>query len=269
MSSRAWFVSIMFGAGLFAGCNLSEGNPTSPAVTFADDAVASRDASASSTKVAMCHRREDGTYHRLDLASPAAPAHRAHGDAAVGEAVPEAALMVFNEACASVPKTFVITKGSWVVDNMWMSRFDISGQDLTATGLWREPYTARVCGGGVCTGQTITVDILYVNTNPYPQFPLASGYATVGSTSYNPYPIEFAGPLHFVTQPFTVPPPESPYPAANVQVPFTLTGELKGYLVYGLRDAVLAFDVPVSGHGTATVRFLSGHFWSVRFDFEE
>src|SRR5688572_26959788 len=154
MSSRAWFVSIMFGAGLFAGCNLSEGNPTSPAVTFADDAVASRDASASSTKVAMCHRREDGTYHRLDLASPAAPAHRAHGDAAVGEAVPAAALMMFNEACAPVPRTFVITRGSWRIDVLRRVFFDIGGEGLSAGGGWGFTSELPACGS-VCTGQTI------------------------------------------------------------------------------------------------------------------
>jgi len=91
MRSKAWFVStMMLGSGLLAGCNLSQENPTSPAVALPDGSVAltSRDAPASGTKVAMCHRREDATYHRLDVPSPAAPAHRAHGDAAVGEAVP-------------------------------------------------------------------------------------------------------------------------------------------------------------------------------------
>ncbi|HZI28991.1 MAG TPA: hypothetical protein VFD64_12560 [Gemmatimonadaceae bacterium] len=270
MRSKAWFVStMMLGSGLLAGCNLSQENPTSPAVALPDGSVAltSRDAPASGTKVAMCHRREDATYHRLDVPSPAAPAHRAHGDAAVGEAVPGAVLLVFNEACAPAPKTFVITTGIWLVDMMFVSQFDIGGQELSAKGRWQEPSRVGVCGGVCTVGQTITVDILYEST-PDAQFPAATGWAAIANTSY-PSPDQFGGPLRFVTQSFTFPAPEPGTYAVEIQIPFTLTGQLKGYLVAGRRDPLLAFDVPVSGHGTATVLFVGGVFWSIRFDFEE
>jgi hypothetical protein len=279
MRSRAWFVSIMMlGSGLLAGCNLSQESPTSPAVALPDgaEAVTSRDAPGNGTKVAMCHLREDGTYHYVDLPSPAAAAHRAHGDAAVGEVVPGAALMEFNEACAPVPKTFVITSGSWVVDDMFKSQFDIGGHELSAKGRWQEPFSVGVCGGFCIFGQTITVNALFDNPTPDTQYPSATGSAAVAGTSY-PF-LEFGGPLRFVAQSFTFPAPEPGSYGVDIQTPFTLTGQLKGYLVQWLRDPLLAFDVPVSGHGTATLRFLwqwsegailGGWIWSMRFNFEE
>ena len=271
MRSRAWFVSItMLGSGLLAGCNLSQESPTAPAVAFPEGAVAgtSSDASGSGTKVAICHRREDGTYHRFDLPAPAAPAHRSHGDAAVGEAVPGAVLMMFNEACAPVPKTFVITRGSWVVNDLQRSQFEIGGPELSAQGGWY--FASRL---GVClsctTGQTTAVDALFDNLTPDTQYPQATGWATVANASY-PSPLEFGGPLRFVTESFTIPALAPGATMVEVQAPFTLTGKLKGYLVAGRRDPLLAFDVPVSGHGTATVRFILGeYFWSMRFDFED
>jgi hypothetical protein len=270
MRSKARFVSIMMlGSGLLAGCNLSQETPTSPAVALSDGAAAvtSRDAPVSSTRVAMCHRREDGTFQRLDLPAPASQAHLAHGDAAVGEAVPGAALMVLNEACAPVPKTFVITRGSWVVDNQGVAQFDIGGQELSAMGRWGFALRLSVCGGICTVGQTITVNALFDNLLPMTDIPQATGSATVANTSY-PFPLEFGGPLRFVAPSFTLPALE-PGSGVEIQVPFTLTGQLKGYLVAGRRDPLLAFDVPVSGHGTVTLLFVGGLFWSMRFDFEE
>ena len=271
MRSPARFVSIvMLGSGLLAGCDLSQESPTSPAVAPPEGAVAltSRDAHGSGTRVAMCHRRDDGTYYRLDLPTPATPAHRSHGDAAVGEAVPGAVLMKFNEACAPVPRTFVITQGSWVVNDLQRSQFDIGGPELSARGGWYFAYRLGVCWR-CTTGQTTAVDALFDNLTPDTQFPQATGLATVANTFY-PAPLEFGGPLRFVTQPFTVPALEPGSTMVEVRIPFTLSGQLKGYLVAGRRDPLLAFDVPVSGHGTATVRFIMGeYFWSMRFDFEE
>lgn len=48
-------------------------------------------------KVALCHR-ENG-YHLIVVSESAEPAHRAHGDAAVGEPVPGTLTKVFDGAC--------------------------------------------------------------------------------------------------------------------------------------------------------------------------
>lgn len=56
----------------------------------------------SSGKVLLCHRTESGTYHSIDVSVNAEPAHRAHGDAKVGEPVPADRTKVFDENCRPV-----------------------------------------------------------------------------------------------------------------------------------------------------------------------
>jgi hypothetical protein len=51
-------------------------------------------------KVTLCHRTGAGKYNLLAVDDDAVPAHRAHGDAKVGEAVPEMAGKVFGPSCA-------------------------------------------------------------------------------------------------------------------------------------------------------------------------
>jgi hypothetical protein len=55
--------------------------------------------SRSSGKVELCHRTESGTYHMIDVSVNAEPAHRAHGDAKVGEPVPGTQKQVFDSSC--------------------------------------------------------------------------------------------------------------------------------------------------------------------------
>jgi hypothetical protein len=50
-------------------------------------------------KVELCHRTGNGSYHLIDVSVSAEPAHRAHGDAKIGEAVPGQAGKVFGPGC--------------------------------------------------------------------------------------------------------------------------------------------------------------------------
>ena len=50
------------------------------------------------SKVSLCHR-SDERYHSITVSQSAEPAHRAHGDAKVGEPVPGNTTMTFNENC--------------------------------------------------------------------------------------------------------------------------------------------------------------------------
>jgi hypothetical protein len=60
------------------------------------------------TKIQLCHRTDSGTYHLIDIAAPAEPAHRAHGDGAIGDPVSETDPTIrFNEDC--VPTSSVVT----------------------------------------------------------------------------------------------------------------------------------------------------------------
>lgn len=53
-------------------------------------------------KVSLCHVTGNGSYHSIDVSVSAEPAHRAHGDGAVGERVPGDATKVFNANCEAV-----------------------------------------------------------------------------------------------------------------------------------------------------------------------
>lgn len=51
-------------------------------------------------KVTLCHKTGNGSYHPITVSVSAEPAHRAHGDAKVGEAVPGQAGKVFGPGCS-------------------------------------------------------------------------------------------------------------------------------------------------------------------------
>jgi hypothetical protein len=50
-------------------------------------------------KVQLCHRTGNGSYHLIEVGVSAEPAHRAHGDAKPGEAVPGSSGNVFSPSC--------------------------------------------------------------------------------------------------------------------------------------------------------------------------
>ena len=51
-------------------------------------------------KVQLCHRTGNGSYHQIEVSVDAAPAHRAHGDGKIGDAVPGMPGKVFGANCA-------------------------------------------------------------------------------------------------------------------------------------------------------------------------
>jgi len=54
---------------------------------------------ARTTKVSLCHSEGNGTYHLIDISADAEAAHRAHGDAKIGEPVPGMAGKTFGAGC--------------------------------------------------------------------------------------------------------------------------------------------------------------------------
>ena len=55
---------------------------------------------APAAKVQLCHRTGNGRYQPIEVSVSAEPAHRAHGDGKVGEAVPGNASKVFLPGCS-------------------------------------------------------------------------------------------------------------------------------------------------------------------------
>ena len=68
--------------------------------------------SRSGGKVSLCHRTDDGEYHLIDVSVNAEPAHRAHGDAKVGERVPGTQRQVFDANCRPVGPAVKIKKST-------------------------------------------------------------------------------------------------------------------------------------------------------------
>ena len=68
--------------------------------------------SRSNGKVSLCHRSDDGEYHLIDISLNAEAAHRAHGDAKAGEAVPGTERQVFDANCRPVGPKVTIKKST-------------------------------------------------------------------------------------------------------------------------------------------------------------
>jgi uncharacterized repeat protein (TIGR01451 family) len=66
----------------------------------------------SSGKVSLCHRTDNGEYQLIDVSVNAEPAHRAHGDARVGEPVPGTQKQVFDASCRPVGPAVTIKKST-------------------------------------------------------------------------------------------------------------------------------------------------------------
>ena len=53
-------------------------------------------------KVSLCHAEGNGSYHLIDVSESAEPAHRAHGDAKIGEPVPGHSTQIFDSDCKPI-----------------------------------------------------------------------------------------------------------------------------------------------------------------------
>lgn len=66
----------------------------------------------SSGKVSLCHREGNGSYHMISVSANAEPAHREHGDGAVGDPVPADPTKVFDAFCRPVVAGVTIKKST-------------------------------------------------------------------------------------------------------------------------------------------------------------
>lgn len=81
-------------------------------VTLAGDTAFVTSETRTAGKVELCHRASTVRYHLIDVSVNAEPAHRAHGDGAVGERVPAAPSQVFNAECHPVSPGVSIKKST-------------------------------------------------------------------------------------------------------------------------------------------------------------
>ena len=64
------------------------------------------------SKVSMCHRTGAGAYNLISISPSAEPAHRAHGDAKVGEQVPGQPSLTFDAQCRAAGASVQIEKST-------------------------------------------------------------------------------------------------------------------------------------------------------------
>ena len=111
-------------------------------------------------------------------------------------------------------------------------------------------------------------------TPPVPIF--AGGSAIVGVTVH-PAPFGFAGEINLLGDAVTLPSTsETDMEHVTVTAPFTLTGDLQGWVIIA-RDARMVFDLPLVGHGTATLELVSSPgpngprmgFFRITYSFEK
>jgi hypothetical protein len=177
--------------------------------------------------------------------------------------------VVVDDATLMLDQPVSITDGEWVYfgDGQGSSRtgrFTLnSGDVVRIIGVYDygpvEPVT--VCGNFLLAESwCVAGDVVGLSsafTPPTPQTPpvpiFAGGAAIVGSTSY-PGPLGFAGEIHLLGDAVTLPaPPGETVPEhVTVTAPFRLTGDLQGWVIIA-RDAKMLFDLPLVGHGTATL----------------
>lgn len=211
-------------------------------------------------RITLCHHGDDGNYVRLSIDGAAEPPHRAHGDAEPGAAVPGTNGLVFDSACRVGPATaVVVTAGQWQIVHPGVSPnslFTMTGPTFAASGRWYFPTQPAPCLNCV-PGQTVSLAVTFDNPSPVGLPSIASGSATVAGVVYDD--VEFRGPLRFDTALVTIPPaPPEPLQLVTVTTPFVLSGRLQGYDVLNTREPLLAFDVGVTGRGTARLEMFTG-----------
>ena len=257
-------VSSVFVAAIIAAACETTRSPLAPAGTGEGQGASAEwldgGVLAKSESVTLCHTTGNGRYRLLSINGAAEAAHRAHGDAAVGEAVPGQPGMVFDANCTARQATTatVITSGTWIAGQLQdpsPARFTIQGLDLLATGTWNTASSFNVCNGCV-PGQTFSPRLVYENPTPMTDISFARGSATVAGPTYSF--VEFGGRLVFEAEPMTIhsAPAGGSLEPVTVTTPFVLTGNLIGFEVLGRSDPLLVFDVPVSGRGTATLELV-------------
>ena len=67
---------------------------------------------STTAKVALCHAEGNGSYHLIEVSVSAESAHRAHGDAKIGEPVPADSTKTFNQDCRPTGASVRIKKST-------------------------------------------------------------------------------------------------------------------------------------------------------------
>ena len=108
----------------------------------------------------ICHMEENGTYRLITIADAAIPAHRAHGDGAVGDLVPGAEEFRFAEDCTLDERCRC--EGVTVLGAIWDDTFQTErcgamGGFITRSGTRAAGDTHVILDTELFNGQTFCV----------------------------------------------------------------------------------------------------------------
>jgi hypothetical protein len=130
----------------------------------------------SNGKVSLCHRTESGTYQSIEVSVSAEPAHRAHGDAKVGEPVPGDTTKVFDENCKPVGASVSIKKSTNGEDAN-----DAPGPSITVGSPVAWTYEVRNNGTMPLTGVVVVDDRGVTVTCPQATLAVGQSMTCTGS----------------------------------------------------------------------------------------
>jgi len=169
--------------------------------------------------------------------------------------------VVIDDVSLTLDRPIAITHGSWSIGpggTGQFGRFTLTGDDVEIAGSYdggvAEPGSD--CSATRCqAGQLVALRSFFENQTPLTIESFARGTAVVGGVTY-PL-LEFGGALVLSGQTVSIPAPGASGEHVRVSAPFTIAGDLKGFDVLGRRTPLLVFDVPMTGHGTATLELVS------------
>jgi hypothetical protein len=176
---------------------------------------------------------------------------------------PTPGYVVIDDVSLTLDRPIAITQGTWTIGPGGpgqFGRFTLAGTDVEITGSYDgglvEPLADCSLDTGCLPGQLVALRSFFENQTFLDIASFARGGAVIGGVTHG---VDLGGDLVLAGQTVAIPTPTGTDFPEHVQVsaPFTFSGNLKGFETLGLRDPRLVFDLPMSGHGTATLELLT------------
>ena len=178
--------------------------------------------------------------------------------------------VVIDDATLMLDQPVAITDGQWTYSFPGLQglpdsgRFTFNSGDVVAINgsyLFGPVEPITVCGDFNAGGQARCVagDVVGLSSAFRPETPQTPPVPIFAGGSINGAgPFGFAGDISLQGDAVTLPAPpgETNLEHVTVTAPFRLTGDLQGWVIIA-RDARQVFDLPLVGHGTATLELVS------------
>lgn len=272
-------VSALWGA----ACDRNDANPLGPSATGESVGIPLASAAdwhaARGEKISLCHATGNQRYLSITVSVQAQAAHRAHGDAQVGEPIPGQSGMIFSVDCVATPAIAALSVTSGFVS---FTEDELGGVTLSGNGFevgfgWfpevlsgsDETWWERCrVGAGCAPGTFVNFGTMVYGVSG--RF-IVPGSAVVRNVVYNA--VFFDGQLTFRGPAGTLPNSVTPDVTGSVITgPFEFEGRISAYADQ-TRSGTPVFALLLVGSGLASADFYTdqGRFYSdteLRYWFE-